>query len=38
MSRDLGSQYGTIKSPWPDYAVYSFPDASRCQTPATGDR
>src|SRR5258708_21383338 len=29
MSRNLGSQYHTIKSPWPDYAVYSFPDASQ---------
>jgi hypothetical protein len=29
MSRELRRQYGTIKSPWPDYAVYSFPDASR---------
>jgi hypothetical protein len=29
MSRDLRRQYGTIQSPWPDYAVYSFPDASR---------
>ena len=29
MSRNLGSQYQTIQSPWPDYAVYSFPDASR---------
>src|SRR3979409_1425747 len=27
MSRNLGSQYQTI-SPWTDYAVYSFPDAS----------
>lgn len=29
MSRELRRQYGTIESPWPDYAVYSFPDASR---------
>jgi hypothetical protein len=29
MSRNLGSQYQTIQSPWADYAVYSFPDASR---------
>ena len=29
MSRELRRQYGTIKSPWPDYAVYSFPDAAR---------
>jgi hypothetical protein len=29
MSRELRRQYGTIKSPWPDYAVYSFPDATR---------
>ena len=28
MSRELSRQYGTIKSPWADYAVYSFPDAS----------
>ena len=28
MSRNLGNQYRTIRSPWPDYAVYSFPDAS----------
>jgi hypothetical protein len=28
MSRKLRRQYGTIKSPWPDYAVYSFPDAT----------
>jgi hypothetical protein len=27
--RNLGSQYQTIPSPWTDYAVYSFPDASR---------
>ena len=29
MSRELRRQYGTIASPWPDYAVYSFPDATR---------
>ncbi len=29
MSRELRRQYGTVKSPWPDYAVYSFPDATR---------
>ena len=29
MSRKLGSQCQAIKSPWADYAVYSFPDASR---------
>jgi hypothetical protein len=29
MSRELRRQYGNIKSPWADYAVYSFPDASR---------
>lgn len=29
MSRELRRQYGTIQSPWPDYAVYSFPDATR---------
>ena len=29
MSRELRRQYGTIQSPWPNYAVYSFPDASR---------
>ncbi len=28
MSRELSRQYGTIKSPWADYAIYSFPDAS----------
>ena len=28
MSRNLGSRCRTIRSPWPDYAVYSFPDAS----------
>lgn len=28
MTRNLGSRYQAIKSPWPDYAVYSFPDAS----------
>lgn len=29
MPRNLGSQYQAIKSPWTDYVVYSFPDASR---------
>src|SRR5436189_3281724 len=29
MPRNLGSQYQAINSPWADYAVYSFPDASR---------
>jgi hypothetical protein len=29
MSREPRRQYGNIKSPWTDYAVYSFPDASR---------
>jgi hypothetical protein len=29
MSRELRRQYGTIQSPWPDYAVYSFSDATR---------
>jgi hypothetical protein len=29
MSPRLGSQYRTIKPPWTDYAVHSFPDASR---------
>lgn len=28
MSQSLGNRYPTIASPWPDYAVYSFPDAS----------
>jgi hypothetical protein len=28
MSRELSRQYGNIKSPWANYAVYSFPDAS----------
>ncbi|MGB8400517.1 hypothetical protein [Bradyrhizobium sp.] len=27
-SRSLGSQYQAIESPWTDYTVYSFPDAS----------
>ncbi|MBR0869538.1 hypothetical protein JQ633_04145 [Bradyrhizobium tropiciagri] len=31
MSRNLGSRYGAIKSPWTDYAIYSFPDASRIE-------
>jgi hypothetical protein len=29
MPRNLRSQYQAINSPWTDYAVYSFPDASR---------
>ena len=29
MSRGLGSQCRAVKSPWTDYAVYSFPDASQ---------
>lgn len=29
MSRELRRQYGTIQSPLPDYAIYSFPDATR---------
>jgi hypothetical protein len=29
VSRNLGSQYQTIQSPWTDHAVYSLPDASR---------
>lgn len=29
MSRELRRQYGTINSPWRNYAVYSFPDATR---------
>ena len=28
MSRNLGRQYQAINSPWTDYTVYSFPDAS----------
>ncbi|MBR0754847.1 hypothetical protein JQ604_21890 [Bradyrhizobium jicamae] len=28
MSRNLGSQYQAIKSPWSGYAIYSYPDAS----------
>ncbi len=28
MSLELSRQYGTIKSPWSEYAIYSFPDAS----------
>jgi len=31
MSRNLGSQYQAIKSPWTDYAIYSFPDASQIE-------
>lgn len=33
MPQNLGSQYQAIKSPWTDYAVYSFPDASRIANP-----
>ena len=29
MWRCLGSEYPTIRSPWPDYAVYSFPNAAQ---------
>ena len=29
MSQELRRQFGTIRSPWADHAVYSFPDASR---------
>ena len=28
MSRNLGRQYQAINSPWADYTVYSFPNAS----------
>jgi hypothetical protein len=28
MLRDLRREYGTVKSPWAEYATYSFPDAS----------
>ena len=28
MSLEPNRQYGTIQSPWADYAIYSFPDAS----------
>ena len=28
MTRNLGSRYQAIKSPWTDYAVYSIPDAT----------
>ena len=28
MSLEPNRRYGTIKSPWADYAIYSFPDAS----------
>ncbi|WP_245302113.1 hypothetical protein [Bradyrhizobium sp. LTSP885] len=31
MSRHLGSRYRAINSPWTDYAIYSFPDASQIQ-------
>ncbi|MBR0795873.1 hypothetical protein JQ615_10765 [Bradyrhizobium jicamae] len=32
MSRHLGSGYQAIRSPWADYAIYSFPDASRIRS------
>src|SRR5215470_6489685 len=32
MSPNLDSQYQTILSPWPDFAVYSVPDASQVRT------
>src|ERR1041384_7332929 len=32
MPRNLGSQYQAIRSPWTDYTVHSFPDASRLAT------
>ncbi len=38
MSLELSRRYGTIKSPWAEYAIYSFPDASACQPPGTGGR
>src|ERR1700754_1211300 len=28
MSNELKRQYGWLKSPWPDYTIYSFPDAA----------
>src|SRR5713226_700032 len=28
MMRELRRQYGTVRSPWAEYATYSFPDAS----------
>ena len=28
MLRDLRREYGTVRSPWTEYATYSFPDAS----------
>jgi hypothetical protein len=28
MLRELRREYGTVKSPWAEYATYSFPDAS----------
>ncbi|HMF68693.1 MAG TPA: hypothetical protein VK602_13925, partial [Phyllobacterium sp.] len=28
MLRDLRREYGTVRSPWAEYATYSFPDAS----------
>jgi hypothetical protein len=33
MSQELRRQFGTIRSPWADYVVYSFPDASRISQP-----
>src|SRR6188768_2095403 len=33
MPRNLRSQYQAINSPWTDYAVYSFPDASQLAIP-----
>ncbi len=31
MSRKLDGRYQTIASPWDDYAVYSFPNASEVE-------
>src|SRR3979411_448748 len=28
MLREMRRQYGTVRSPWAEYATYSFPDAS----------
>jgi hypothetical protein len=33
MPRNLGNQYHAIKSPWTDYTIYSFPDASHVAGP-----
>ncbi|BAM88375.1 conserved hypothetical protein [Bradyrhizobium oligotrophicum S58] len=33
MSRNLDGRYKTIVSPWDDYTVYSFPDASQIAAP-----